>query len=71
MTGTTNWRFDQVHDTTELDDALQRLDRDDYITLACINDDQDDKVAEGFKEKFDAWIDRHWGEVEAAWEKQE
>jgi hypothetical protein len=69
ITGVTNWRFEQVHDTPELDDVLRRLNVDGDIRLACINDDQPDESSEGYAERFNAWIHQRWGWVKAGWER--
>ena len=67
--GDTPTQFSQIHSTQQLMTALNKLDSNRVISMACINDDQPDQGARGAKQAFSRWMQSRWWEVEAPWER--
>jgi hypothetical protein len=62
-------KFIQIHSARELTNALKLIDKNQNISLLCVNDDQPDTAPLGLADKLAEWMSTRWGSVEARWER--
>lgn len=70
MWSSTPSHFAMIHSPSQLRTALSQFSAQSNIALACLNDDQPDRVGAQSKNILAAWMQERWGGVEADYEKE-